>query len=77
MNIGVGKDLSIRELAGRIRSVVGYEGELVFDSSRPDGTPRKLVDAGRLYGLGWRPSISLDEGIRQTYAWYLRHVAGP
>jgi GDP-L-fucose synthase len=54
---------------------VGFEGELRFDTSKPDGTPRKLLDVGRLFALGWRPQISLREGLRQTYAWYLEHEA--
>jgi GDP-L-fucose synthase len=71
INIGMGQDISILELAQMIRSVVAFEGEIIFDRSKPDGTPRKLVDAGRIRGLGWRPRISLEEGIRQTYEWYV------
>ncbi len=71
VNIGTGKDLSIKDLAERIRSIVGFSGEIRFDSSKPDGTPRKLLDVSRLNGLGWTPKISLDEGIRLTYQWYL------
>lgn len=76
VNIGVGEDLSIRELAELISDVVGYRGELAFDSSKPDGTPRKLLDVGRLQSLGWRAKISLREGVEQTYQWYLQHEAG-
>lgn len=74
INIGVGEDLSIRELADLIRKVVGYEGELRFDSSKPDGTPRKLLDVSRLHGLGWRARISLAAGIRETYKWFVANL---
>lgn len=70
VNIGYGSDVSIRELAQLIREVVGYEGEIVFDSSKPDGTPRKLLDSTRLSDLGWSPSIMLRDGIERTYRWY-------
>ena len=73
VNIGVGEDLSIRELAELIQEVVGFSGYLRFDHSMPDGTPRKLLDVGRLKSLGWRPSISLSDGLRSTYAWYLEN----
>ena len=72
LNIGVGEDISIRELAELIARVVGFEGELVFDISKPDGTPRKLLDVSRLKNLGWQAKISLEEGIRNTYRWYLQ-----
>ncbi|ATE60536.1 GDP-L-fucose synthase family protein [Thauera sinica] len=67
VNIGVGEDLTIRELAETVRKVVGYEGDIVFDATRPDGTPRKLMDVGRLYGMGWRPQVPLEEGLRRAY----------
>jgi GDP-L-fucose synthase len=70
LNVGVGKDISIGELAELIREVVGYEGEIVYDKSRPDGTPRKLLDVSKLHNLGWRASIPLREGIEQTYTWF-------
>jgi len=73
LNIGVGEDLSIRELAELIKRVVGYQGDLAFDSSKPDGTPRKLLDCSRLHALGWQARISLEEGIEATYKWYLTH----
>jgi GDP-L-fucose synthase len=75
VNIGCGEDVTIRELAELICQVVGYAGELRFDPSKPDGTPRKLLDMSRMFGLGWRPKISLAEGIEQTYAWYLQNGA--
>ncbi|MGU3472497.1 GDP-L-fucose synthase family protein [Paenibacillus sp. D51F] len=70
VNVGVGDDISIRELAEMIAAVVGFEGRLAFNSSRPDGTPRKLVDTGRINGLGWRAGTPLREGIRKVYAAY-------
>ncbi len=70
VNIGCGEDLTIRELAELVGNVAGFKGELVFDTSRPDGTPRKLLDVSKLRKLGWQPKISLKEGIRQTYEWY-------
>jgi len=75
INVGVGEDLTIRELAERIAATVGFAGELSFDTSKPDGTPQKLLDVSRLFSLGWRPQISLPAGLRQTYAWYLEHTA--
>ena len=73
INVGVGKDISIRELAELIREVVGYQGEIVFDSTKPDGTPRKLLDVSRLEALGWRATIPLREGLAQTYRWFVEH----
>jgi GDP-L-fucose synthase len=70
-NVGVGEDLSIRELAQCITRIVGYEGELVFDSSKPDGTPQKLLDVSRLADMGWRARIGLEEGIARTYEDFL------
>jgi len=67
INIGVGEDLSIKELAEMIKGITGYKGKIVFDSSKPDGTPRKLMDVAKLSALGWRASISLREGITQVY----------
>jgi GDP-L-fucose synthase len=70
VNVGCGTDVTIRELAETICEVVGFDGELAFDPSKPDGTPRKLLDTARLTALGWQPRIGLREGIAQTYAWY-------
>jgi len=75
INVGVGEDISIRELAELIARIVGFEGEIVYDTTKPDGTPRKLLDTSRLFALGWRPKIPLEEGIRQTYRWFLEHRA--
>jgi len=71
VNIGVGEDLSIAELAGLVKQAVGFEGEIVFDTNKPDGTPRKLVDVSRINGLGWQAGIPLEEGIASTYRWFL------
>ncbi len=71
INIGTGEDLTIMELARLIADVVGYAGRIVTDPSRPDGTPRKRLDVGRLNGLGWRASIPLRQGLEQSYAWFL------
>lgn len=70
VNVGVGEDVSIKELAELVRDIVAFEGNLVFDIDKPDGTPRKLLDVTRLHELGWRAKIPLREGIRSTYAWY-------
>jgi len=75
INIGMGEEVSIREVVEIIREVVGFTGDLVFDTTKPDGTPRKLLDATRLAALGWRPKMSLREGLKQTYAWFLKHAA--
>jgi len=75
-NVGVGEDLSIRELAECICKVVGFEGELVFDASKPDGTPRKLLDVSRLAQMGWRATIGLEEGIAATYREFVELHAG-
>lgn len=74
INIGVGKDMTIRELAELVCEIVGYQGRLEFDASRPDGTPRKLLDITRLHNLGWHARVSLAEGIRETYAWYQQNL---
>lgn len=73
VNVGVGEDLTIRELAATVRRTVGFDGELVFDTSKPDGTPRKLVDTSLINGLGWSASIGLDNGLKATYQWFLEH----
>jgi GDP-L-fucose synthase len=73
VNVGMGEDLTIRELAETVGSIVSYSGRLVFDQSKPDGTPRKLLDVTRLRELGWTPRISLAEGIRSTYEWFRQH----
>ena len=74
INCGSGSDQSIKEIAETIKDVVGFRGEIVFDTSKPDGTPRKLMDSGRLHSLGWKPSISLADGLKMTYQWYLENI---
>lgn len=73
VNIGVGQDVSIRELAETVKATVGFEGELVFDTTKPDGTPRKLVDVTRLTSLGWKASMALTDGIKEAYNWFLEN----
>jgi GDP-L-fucose synthase len=73
VNIGCGEDVSIKELAETVCEVIGFEGSLVFDTSKPDGTPRKLMHVGRLLALGWKPRIGLKEGIRDAYEWFLKN----
>ncbi|HEY3742825.1 MAG TPA: GDP-L-fucose synthase [Bryobacteraceae bacterium] len=76
VNVGVGTDVTIRELAEIVKRVTGFEGDLKFDATKPDGTPRKLLDVSRLTGLGWSPRITLEDGIAGTYEWFLaNHVA--
>jgi len=75
INVGTGVDLSIRELAEKVRDVVHPDADLVFDTSKPDGMPRKVLDVSRLRNLGWSPSYDLDSGIRSTYQWYLEQVS--
>ncbi|MEH7111502.1 GDP-L-fucose synthase [Neobacillus niacini] len=73
VNIGVGEDIAIKELAEEIKEVVGFTGEIKFDTSKPDGTPRKLVDVTKLNTLGWKASISLDEGLKKAYQWFIEN----
>ena len=75
MNVGFGDDIPIRTLAELVAEIVGYDGDIRWDETKPDGTPRKLLDSTRLRSTGWTPSISLREGITRTYAWYLRQHA--
>lgn len=74
VNVGSGKEVTIKELAELVKEVVGFEGELVWDTSKPDGTPRKLMDSSKLAELGWVPKIALKEGLVDTYKWYLENV---
>jgi len=73
VNVGCGEDISIRELAELICEIIGFSGDLVFDPSKPDGTPRKLLDMSRMFSFGWRPKIPLREGIADTYRWFLEN----
>jgi GDP-L-fucose synthase len=75
INVGCGSDVSIAELAALVGEVVGFSGKVTFDTSKPDGTPRKLLDVSKLSALGWKPKIELEEGIAGTYQWFLAHAA--
>jgi len=74
VNVGTGNDLAIKELAEMIKDIVGFKGTVVWDKTKPDGTPRKLLNTSRLKALGWEPRIALEDGIRETYEWYLKKV---
>ena len=73
INVGTGKDTTIREMAETMKQVVGYEGRLTFDATKPDGAPRKLIDISRLKRMGWEYRVDLKEGLKKTYAWYLNN----
>ena len=75
INVGTGVDCTIAELAQTLKKVIGLEAELVFDTSKPDGTPRKLMDVSRLAALGWMSSIGLEAGLADTYRWFLANAA--
>ena len=75
VNVGVGSDVTIAELARLVGTSVGFDGELVFDASKPDGTPRKLLDVTKLNNIGWHAQMGLEDGIRSTYSWFLEHKA--
>jgi GDP-L-fucose synthase len=77
INVGCGSELSVKELAEMVKSIVGYKGEIVWDKSRPDGTPRKLMDSSRIFALGWRPQINLATGIRSAYEEFLKRADAP
>jgi GDP-L-fucose synthase len=76
VNVGSGEDVTILELTRMVMEAVGFEGEIVRDTSKPDGTPRKLMSAERLKAMGWSPSIPLPEGIAATYRWFLQNFSG-
>ena len=76
VNVGTGEDVSIAELAHRVGAAVGYRGQFVFDRSKPDGTPRKVLDVSRIRALGWRPRVALSEGLTDAYRWFLEYLAG-
>jgi GDP-L-fucose synthase len=75
INVGTGKDCTIAELAETMKAIVGYSGRIRFDPSKPDGTPRKVLDVSRVTALGWEPRYSLEEGLAQTYRWALENRA--
>ena len=74
INIGTGIDITIRELAESVKNILGFEGAIGYDSSKPDGTPRKLIDVTRLSNIGWKSSVDLEEGLKKTYKKYLARV---
>ena len=74
INCGAGSDITIAELARLVKEAVGYEGDIVLDKTKPDGTPRKLMDSSRIRALGWEPKIALDEGIARTYQWFVGNI---
>jgi GDP-L-fucose synthase len=76
INVGSGVDCTIRELAETLARVTGYKGRLAFDATKPDGTKRKLMDVSRLKALGWQATIGLEDGLRETYAWFLQNQEG-
>ncbi len=75
INIGTGEDLSIKELAELVKKTVGFKGDILWDTTKPDGTPRKLLDVSKLQSLGWKPKTMLEEGVRKAYDWYCSHKA--
>jgi GDP-L-fucose synthase len=75
VNIGTGEEVSIKDLANMIKDVVGYQGEIIWDTNKPDGTPRKLLDVSKVHSLGWQPAIKLADGIKKTYDWFLKNYA--
>jgi GDP-L-fucose synthase len=75
VNVGVGEDIAIKDLAEQIKGIVGFEGEIQWDSNKPDGTPRKLLDVTRMQVLGWEAQIDLEEGIRKTYNWFIKNIS--
>lgn len=77
INVGYGEDVTINDLAHLVAGVTGFTGRITFDASKPDGTMRKLMDSGRLTAMGWKPSVTLIEGVKETYAWFLANVAVP
>ncbi|PNB52621.1 GDP-fucose synthetase, partial [Pseudomonas sp. FW305-130] len=74
INVGYGEDVTIADLARLVAQVTGFEGEIVFDTTKPDGTMRKLMDSSRLEAMGWKPSVALADGVGETYRWFLNHV---
>ena len=74
LNVGTGTDVTIRELAETIQQVTGYQGDIVWDSSKPDGTPRKLMDVSKIKSLNWQPQIKLADGLASTYRWFVEHL---
>ena len=74
LNVGTGADCSIKELTETVAEIIGFQGNIVWDDSKPDGAPRKLMDSARISGLGWRPKFGLKDGLENTYRWYLNNL---
>lgn len=74
LNLGTGKDLTIKELAELLKKVTGFQGKIAWDTTKPDGTPRKLLDVSKLEKIGWRYKTEIEDGLKETYAWYLQNV---
>jgi GDP-L-fucose synthase len=74
INIGSGIEYSIKELAGMVAEVTGFNGDIIWDTSKPNGNPRKIVDSSKLNDLGWSPSVKLEDGLKTTYDWFLNNV---
>lgn len=74
INVGTGIDCTIKELTETVAKVIGYQGEIHWDTTKPDGTPRKLMDVSRLERLGWKAKVSIEEGLTKTYGWYLENL---
>jgi GDP-L-fucose synthase len=74
INVGFGSEISIKDFARKIGKIAGYQGELEFDISMPEGTPRKLLDSTKIFAMGWRPKISLDSGLESTYKWFIENI---
>jgi GDP-L-fucose synthase len=72
-NVGTGFDLTIKELAQMIQEIVGHQGEIIWDDTKPDGTPRKLMDISKMHALGWKHQVNLEQGIKKTYGWFLEN----
>ena len=73
MNIGSGEEVTIQELVYKLKDIIGYKGEIVFDTSMPDGNPRKLLDSTKINSLGWKPKIALEEGLNNTVDWFIKN----
>ena len=73
-NIGTGTDLTIKELAEMIQKIIGHQGEIIWDTTKPDGTPRKLMDISKMHNLGWKHQVDLQRGIQMTYDWFVENV---
>ena len=74
LNVGSKQEISINNLAQKIKNTIDYEGNLIFDNSMPDGNPRKLLDSSKLFNMGWKPTVNIDEGLSKTYSWYLENI---